>query len=50
MAGKRANGEGSVTLTKDGRWTARIQIGKNLNGSPKIKAFYGKTKTEVQKR
>ena len=50
MATKRTNGEGSITLAKDGRWTARIQIGKNPNGSARIKAFYGKTKTEATKK
>ena len=47
---KRANGDGSIYLTKDGRWTARVQLGKTNNGKPKIKAFYGKTKTEVTRK
>jgi len=50
MATRRSNGDGSVTKASDGRWTARIQIGKNPNGSPKIKAFYGKNKAEATKK
>lgn len=46
---KREHGTGSISLRKDGTWTARIQIGTQANGKLKIKAFYGKTKSEVKK-
>jgi integrase len=42
-------GVGSVSLRKDGKWTARMVVGKQANGAPKIKAFYGKTKLAVKK-
>ncbi|MDO5519782.1 MAG: tyrosine-type recombinase/integrase [bacterium] len=44
---KNKNGEGCIALQKDGRWVARIQIGKKSDGRSKIKALYGKSKTEV---
>jgi integrase len=46
MAGrKRANGEGSISQHPDGRWWARVTL---ANG--KRKAFYGKTRREVQEK
>jgi integrase len=42
-------GEGSVSQRKDGKWTARMVVGKQANGAPKIKAFYGETKLAVKK-
>ena len=47
---KRDHGDGSVTMRKDGSWTARIMIGRKANGNPKIKAFYGKSETEVKRK
>jgi len=47
---KRGQGEGSFSKRKDGLWTARKQFGYKENGKPNIKAFYGKTKTEVKKK
>ncbi len=44
--GKRANGEGSITRYKDGRWCGRYTV-HTVNG-PKRKAVYGKTKAEVR--
>ncbi len=43
--GKRANGEGSITKYKDGRWCGRYTV-QTADG-PKRKAVYGKTKAEV---
>lgn len=43
-------GSGSVSRRKDGIWTARLIIGKNPNGRPKIRAFYGKTEQQVRKK
>ena len=36
---RRANGEGCIVKTASGKWSARIQIGFNSNGKPKIKTF-----------
>ena len=45
MAGRRGNGEGTVTRRKDGRWEARYTT-PTADG-PKRKTIYGKTRTEV---
>lgn len=47
---RRDYGTGSVSQRKDGTWTARLTIGKNENGSPRIKAFYGKSEREVKRK
>jgi integrase len=49
-AKKRGHGDGCITQQKDGRWVARIQIGKTHDGKPKVKALYGKTEPEVRKK
>src|SRR5215216_4825277 len=46
MAKKKANGEGSVTKYKDGRWCARYTF-HTPDGRTKRKAFYGRTKAEA---
>lgn len=46
----RGNGEGSIRQRKDGRWEARITIGRNENGSQKMKYFYGKTRKEAAEK
>ncbi len=52
MANKRENGEGSISKRPDpdGTWWARITTGVDKNGKQKRKAFYGKTRQEVQKK
>jgi len=40
---RRGHGEGTITKRTDGRWMARITL-----ESGKRKAFYGKTRKEVQ--
>lgn len=45
---RREYGSGSISQRKDGTWTARMVIGLNENGKPKVKAFYGKTENEVK--
>jgi integrase len=47
---RRDNGDGSISVRKDGTWTARIQVGRKANGKPQIKAFYGKTEVEVKRK
>ena len=45
---RREKGEGSISQRKDGKWTARLDLGKNIDGKRKIKAVYGKTSKEVK--
>lgn len=47
---KRGQGEGSISKRPDGTWWARITIGKTPEGKQKRKAFYGKTRKEVQEK
>lgn len=47
---KRGQGEGSISKRPDGTWWARITIGKTPDGKQKRKAFYGKTRKEVQEK
>lgn len=47
---KRGQGEWSFTQRKDKLWTARKQFGKKENGKPNIKAFYGKSISEVRRK
>ena len=47
MTSKRGNGEGTICLRADGRWTSVITTGIGLDGRRKRKAFYGKTRKEV---
>lgn len=47
---KRGQGEGTISKRPDGTWWARITVGKDENGKQKRKAFYGKTRAEVQKK
>ena len=45
----RGNGEGSIRQRKDGRWEARITIGRSENGSQKMKYFTERTEKKQQK-
>lgn len=46
----RGNGEGNIRKKKDGRWEARITIGRNENGAQKMKYFSGKTRQEAAEK
>jgi Phage integrase, N-terminal SAM-like domain len=47
-AKRRGNNEGSITRRKDGRYMARITIGRHPDtGKLKRISFYGKTRQEV---
>ena len=50
MARRRSNGEGTLTLRKDGRWECTIMDGFQPDGKWKYKSFYGKTQAEVKKK
>ena len=50
IAARRDKGDGSVYQQKDGRWVARINLGKGYGGKRKVKVFYGKTKKEVKEK
>ena len=39
MKERREKGKGSISQRKDGTWTARIDLGKTIDGKRKIKAF-----------
>ena len=43
----RGNGEGNIRQKKDGRWEARITIGRTESGKQKMKYFYGHTRDEA---
>ena len=47
---RREYGSGSISQRADGTWTARMVIGINEKGRPRIKALYGKTEREVKKK
>lgn len=47
---KRDSGQGSICKRKDGRWVAKIQIGRNDNGKPKIKNIYAKSEAEAKRK
>ena len=47
---KRGQGEGTISKRPDGTWWARITVGKTSDGKQKRKAFYGKTRKEVQEK
>ena len=48
---KRGQGEGSIFFIEEKKlWCAKITVGKDENGRQKRKAFYGKTRKEVQEK
>lgn len=47
---KRGQGEGTISKRPDGTWWARISLGYDAQGKRKRKAFYGKTRKEVQEK
>lgn len=46
---RRANGEGTIVHVGD-KYIAKVQVGWNDNGRPRIKSFSGKSQTEALKR
>ena len=47
---KRGNNEGTITRRKDGRWEARISLGRDATGKVKRITLYGKTRQEVAEK
>ena len=48
---KRGQGEGSIFYIEAKKlWCAKITVGRDENGKQKQKAFYGKTRKEVQEK
>lgn len=47
---KRGQGEGTISKRPDGTWWARISLGYDAQGKRKRKAFYGKSRKEVQEK
>ena len=46
----RGKGEGNIYKRSDGVWSARITVGRDASGKQKRRAFYGKTRKEVQEK
>ena len=47
MAGRRANGEGSIKQLPSGQWCAQVMDGRRLDGSRNMVYFKGTSKREV---
>ena len=47
---KRSSGEGTITERSDGRFMARVSIGRDLNGKAIRKTVYGASRPEVVKK
>ncbi len=47
MAGRKGNGEGTITKLNNGLWMGRVTIGRKEDGKLNRKSLYGKTKAEV---
>ena len=50
MATRRDKGEGCISQMANGKWTARLTVGRTAEGKQIIKAFYGKTEKEVKRK
>lgn len=49
MGRRRGQGEGSIYRRSDGRWEAKVELGR-VGGKRVRKSFYGKTRREVQEK
>ena len=47
MAKKRPDGEGSIQQRQDGRWMARLSVGRDAGGKAHRVSIYGATQAEV---
>lgn len=47
---RRGHGEGSIFRRKDGLWCGLVDLGRTALGKRNRKAFYGKTRREVQEK
>ena len=47
---KRADGEGTISKRKDGRWEGRISLGYDGEGNRIRKTVYGRTQSEVREK
>ena len=47
MARRRGRGEGSVSQRRDGRWMARVDLGRGLSGRRRRKYVYAATQAAV---
>lgn len=50
MAGRRGNGEGSISRRKDGLWEARFTFEDPVTGAQKRASSYGKTQAEARRK
>ena len=46
----RGKGEGTIYKRPDGRWEARVVVGRTVSGNPKRRGVYGKTRKEVAEK
>lgn len=46
----RGQGEGTISLLENGLYCGRLTVGYDSNGKQKRRAFYGRTKKEVQEK
>ncbi len=46
----RGNGEGDIRKKANGRWETRVTVGRNDDGSQKMKYFSGKTRLEASEK
>jgi integrase len=49
MARRRGKGEGTITQRADGRWQARVDLGRGPNGERRRKVAYGATRKDAAK-
>lgn len=48
MGSRRANGEGSIYRTTDGRWRSSLTVGLKADGTPDRRYFSGRTQADVR--
>ena len=47
MAKRRSNGEGAFRKRPNGKWEWQVMIGRDINGKPIRRSFYGNTKKDA---
>jgi len=50
MMAKRANGEGTISKRKDGRWQGMVTLGRDGSGKSIRKTVYGKTQQDCREK
>src|SRR4051794_39361019 len=47
---RRSKGDGTIRKRADGRWEARLELGRGENGKLRVQSFYGATRREVTEK